>query len=313
AKGVIEIVNSGRYQASIARLDATNRRIEWRAGDKRRPTLRLATELEITGGESDEVTIDGWLIAGGALRVTGELGHLRLRHCTLVPGLTLATDGTPTQPLAPSLIVESANTVVEIDHCITGALRVAAEARVIINDSIIDATDETRVAYAGLQGDTLTGTQPGGMLRVENSTIIGKVHATLLELASNTIFHAARGAGEPPDSMPPVYVVRRQEGCVRFSYLPAGARVPRRFQCVPANDQAGAAWPRLVFNSTHYGDPDYCQLSAHCAPEVRRGANDESEMGAFHGLHLPQREAHLRARLDEYLRFGLEAGIFYAS
>jgi len=36
-------------------------------------------------------------------------------------------------------------------------------------------------------------------------------------------------------------------------------------------------------------------------------------MGAFHDLYEPQRETHLRARLNEYLRFGLEVGIFYAT
>ena len=33
-------------------------------------------------------------------------------------------------------------------------------------------------------------------------------------------------------------------------------------------------------------------------------------MGAFHELFEPQRETNLRIRLDEYLRFGLEAGVF---
>ena len=36
-------------------------------------------------------------------------------------------------------------------------------------------------------------------------------------------------------------------------------------------------------------------------------------MGATHELHQPQRETNLRLRLDEYLRFGLEAGFFYAT
>jgi len=36
-------------------------------------------------------------------------------------------------------------------------------------------------------------------------------------------------------------------------------------------------------------------------------------MGAFHNLFQPQRETNLRVRLDEYLRFGLEAGIIYVS
>ena len=43
------------------------------------------------------------------------------------------------------------------------------------------------------------------------------------------------------------------------------------------------------------------------------GADDEAEMGAFHDLFQPQRESNVRTRLREYLRFGLEAGIFYST
>ena len=32
-------------------------------------------------------------------------------------------------------------------------------------------------------------------------------------------------------------------------------------------------------------------------------------MGATHELYQPQRETNLRLRLDEYLRYGLEAGL----
>ncbi len=67
------------------------------------------------------------------------------------------------------------------------------------------------------------------------------------------------------------------------------------------------------FTSTHYGDPGYAQLSQSCAPEIRTGGEDGSEMGVFYYLKQPQREANLRASLDEYLRFGLEAGIFYVT
>ena len=70
---------------------------------------------------------------------------------------------------------------------------------------------------------------------------------------------------------------------------------------------------RPQFNGIGYGAPTYCQLADDCAPEIKRGADDESEMGVFHDLFQPQREAHLRARLVEYLRLGLEAGVFYES
>jgi hypothetical protein len=66
-----------------------------------------------------------------------------------------------------------------------------------------------------------------------------------------------------------------------------------------------------AFTSTRYGDPGYAQLSPSCARELRTGAEDGAEMGTFNGLKQPQREADLQANLDEYLRFGLESGIFY--
>ena len=46
---------------------------------------------------------------------------------------------------------------------------------------------------------------------------------------------------------------------------------------------------------------------------IRQGASDEGEMGVMHALFQPQRETNLLIRLHEYLRFGLHAGVFYAS
>ncbi len=67
------------------------------------------------------------------------------------------------------------------------------------------------------------------------------------------------------------------------------------------------------FNSTRYGMPTYCQLAHTCAEEIKRGADDESETGAFHDLYQPQRAANLRTRLEEYTPAGADAGIIYAS
>ena len=67
------------------------------------------------------------------------------------------------------------------------------------------------------------------------------------------------------------------------------------------------------FTSTRYGTPTYCQLAHTCAGEIKRGADDESEMGVFHDLYQPQRAANLRARLEEYTPAGSDAGIIYAS
>ena len=50
-----------------------------------------------------------------------------------------------------------------------------------------------------------------------------------------------------------------------------------------------------------------------CGVRRRSGAEDGSEMGALNFLKQPQRVDNLRASLNEFLRFGLEAGIFFVT
>ena len=97
---------------------------------------------------------------------------------------------------------------------------------------------------------------------------------------------------------------------MRFCYVPAGSITPRRYRCVPSEEQPDAM-PQ--FTSLRYGDAAYGQLRTVTDRSIRAGADDASEMGVLHNLYQPQREANLRIRLKEYLRFGLRAGIFYAT
>lgn len=309
--GAVEIVDNGCYeeleQGGVKRplRLSTARRLELRAGDKRRPTLALTKQVEVSGGDESEVSVNGLLISGAGLRVTGGLRLLRLRHCTIIAGA--ADERGANHP--PALVVDSSDVEVEIDDCIiVGGLRVAPDASVRVRNSVIDSTSEHGVAYASNRGDA----KPGGSLRVENSTFVGKVFTTVLELASNSIFLARLKTGDGAAWRGPVQAEQRQKGCARFSYIPPHSRVPRRYRCQP---EAGADETRVrpTFSSLRYGDPDYCQLGSRCPREISRGADDEAEMGVFHDLFQPQRESHLRARLDEYLRFGLEANILYVS
>ena len=97
-----------------------------------------------------------------------------------------------------------------------------------------------------------------------------------------------------------------------LSFLPFDSIAPRRFRCQPDSaDSARLLSPR--FTSLNYGQAAYGQLSLSTADEIWRGADDESEMGAFHHLYAPQRDRNLRIRLREYLRVGLEAGLIYES
>jgi hypothetical protein len=304
--GTVEVDDSGRYDSEGAlAIDVSGRQVELRASSKNRPALILAGELPITGDDEGELTINGLLILGGALRVTG-LRRLRLRHCTLVPGGAVTVDGEPAQPGAVSLFIDSAQTEVELDSCIVGGLRVQVDATLSATRSIIDAGEEG-VAYASEDGAA------GGQLRLEACTVLGKVHARIIDLASNTIFLARLAATDDPNRwVGPVLADRRQAGCMRFSYIPTGSRTPRRYHCQP-EQEADAARLRPVLTSARYAAPGYGQLDRRTPDEIYRGADDESEMGVFHDLFQPQREQYLQARLEDYLRFGLEVGIFFAS
>ena len=172
-----------------------------------------------------------------------------------------------------------------------------------ITDSIVDAISPCGVAFSAPDDHAA-----GGALHVENSTVIGKVHTVLMELAANTIFLSRLAAFDA--WFAPVLCERRQAGCIRFSFVPLQSVTPRRYQCQPQSDE-DAARVTPQFSSLRYGEPGYGQLSRRCEPEIFSGADDESEMGAFHDLFEPQRITNIQVRLDEYLRFGLEAGIFF--
>jgi hypothetical protein len=178
--------------------------------------------------------------------------------------------------------------------------------------------DRPLPAIAANQG----GVRPGPPTTLERTTVFGEVQVRELALASEAIFTS------------PVTATRRQGGCVRFSYVPPeDSRTPRRYRCQPdqaldqrARELQSQQWTlssaeraliqarlRPSFTSTYYGDPSYAQLDLTTAEELRTGAEDGSEMGVFSYLKQPQREANLRHRLEEYLPFGLEAGLIYVT
>jgi hypothetical protein len=269
--------------------------IEIRAKDGMRPAIKGS--IDITGNEKTKLILNGLLIFGGDVSYDSpslESNGLKITHCTLAPNCDPPVE----------LVVNSAGTELEITHSITGKLCVSEEAVLEIYNSIIDAADYVATAIGSLSND-----DPGGKLSITNSTVIGKVQTRFMELASNTIFWADTPLVGKPLS---IQSLRLQEGCVRFSYFPERSSLPRPFRCQP---QLSGDPLRVVpsFRSLDYGKAGYCQLMPFCAREITEGADDEAEMGAFHNQYQPQKISNLQTRLDEYMRFGMEAGIFLAS
>jgi hypothetical protein len=323
--GVIELEKPTTPAASDYHELTTNivvpaaKTIEIRAADQYRPVIRLSGDLLISSAGEGQLLLNGLLITGGLLHLpaNSEMRQLRLVHSTLVPVTSSQTTSPPASVPVPSLLVESPDVSIEFESCISGPIGAVDGAHVFIHNSIIDSGGETRLAYGDVSLFNTNSPpspnsfeQSGAPLQIVNSTIVGKVSTLTMELASNTIFFADLEEGDLwPAS---IYAERLQAGCVRFSYVPPGSRLPRLYRCQPAELEE-ATRLRPIFTSLRYGDAGYCQLSQLCAVEIREGADDQAEMGAFHDLYQPQREANLNSSLGEYLRFGLEAGVFFAS
>lgn len=349
---VIEILDSGAYSEPLAIELATGEYLQIRAANRKRPVLRLLDYMAqrpdafaIAGKHGSRFVLDGLLVTGRGMQINGpergdngrpegsdgDLCDVTLRHVTLVPGWALACDCEPHRPNEASLELLYTGAQVKIEHSILGAIEVIADevqtdpVQLTISDSIIDATDNCRGAI-GAANLPLAFAQ----LCIARSTVIGGVAVHAISHAENTIFSGM------------VLVARRQLGCMRYCYVPPGSRTPRRYRCQPetaaqaaAEELVGAAAAngtappsasqlaeardmaiervRPRYTSTRYGTPAYCQLACDCAPEIARGADDESEMGAFHDLFQPQRTASLRARLDEYTPAGMDAGILFVN
>lgn len=242
------------------------------------------------------VFLDGLLVEGTIRVLAGNLGGLRLIDTTVVPGVGSVA-------VNPSAVPGQTNAdlAVRIDRTICGPVSLPESVATLhVGSSIVDGKGGAAIDAPGADAD------------IQRSTVFGSTSVRTLE-AGNDVFTG------------PVVVERHQAGCVRFSVLPTEppTRTPRRHRCQPDLALAGLDDPLIVarrraelvpaFTADDYGRPGYAQLGPTCAEEIRTGAEDGSEMGVFNSLMQPQREANLRTALDEYLRFGLAAGVFFVT
>ena len=337
---VIEIADSGVYVEPIAITLEDGQTLQIRAANRKRPVIRmldwqtdLPDALSVTMGRGSRLTLDGLLITGRPVQITGPErdanedtvapacgSEIVIRHCTLVPGWAIDCDCEPERPAEPSLELFNVRARLRIEHSIAGSIQINEDEvktdpiPVSIRDSILDATGLQREAI-GAPGAAVAH----AVLSIARTTVFGIVDVHAIESANDCIFMGC------------VNVARRQLGCMRFCYVPYGCRTPRRYHCQPdlvtqtvldtftdpAQQATATASERLrvrpQFTSSRYGRPGYAQLALTCAVEIRRGAEDESEMGVFHDLFQPQREANLKARLEEYTPAAMDTGIIFAT
>lgn len=288
--------------------------LELRAESGCRPLLRC-DNWTVTMSEGATLRLSGLLIAGGLQLAAPVLpagasrgatlnvdrfnefwgqrspaAALHVEHCTLVPGLGLTADGAPISPTAPNLTVRGLfrELKLALSRVITGPLVLPkSDTQISISDSIIDALDESALA---LRADRAT---------ILRSTVRGAVELHLLDRAQDSLLCGA------------LRVELSDSGLVSYSFVDEGTTMLLE-RCQPqlALSRASTssdeplmvlrARVRPTFTSTRYAAPGYFQLAQSCAEEISHGGSDESEMGAFHHLYQPLRDANLRSAAGEH-------------
>lgn len=318
--GVITVLDSATYAEDLAITMNPGRTLVIQAADGRRPLIRLTDRLRITGnGDRASLALNGFWIEGGIDLAAGSLERLAIHHCTLVPGWRLDVAGNLQFPNRPSIhaVAPNPDLRLELARSISGAVHMAEDSDgLIASDAILDAFAPAVPACAASNGERIGA--PASFIRC---TVRGEVRVRQIDLISESMMLGR------------VLVARRQIGCTRFSFLAAGSRAPRRFRCQPdlALAAFAAARNRPIaalttaqrsavtlsvtpsFTSTQFGHPAYMQLARSCPAAITQGAEDGGELGVFHLVQQTQRLANLRLALAEYLRVGLEAGVFFAS
>ncbi|MDP3417839.1 hypothetical protein [Falsiroseomonas sp.] len=272
----------------------------------RRPHIRSA--LRVAGAAGSVLVLDGLLVEGGLTVEDGALAALQLRHCTL---------GAAAEGLPGGVRVAAGNGTLRLvaDHTILGRAELGtASGGVVLHDSILG---EDRSADTAPDAAPLLLDAPDCDLDIARSTLFGAARGRTLE-AENSIF---RGRLD---------IARRQEGCVRYCFVPPASGTPGRFRCVPdltlAEERArlgrdlGAAERGLViarvtpqFASSAFNTTGFGNLAPACPREVAEGAEEGGAMGAGFRHGEPARRANLRDALEEHLPFGLHAGVIFAT
>lgn len=250
-------------------------RLTVQAAEGQRPVLRLNGPWSLpddaaTAGAYESLTLRGLLVDPGIVHVPAAKA-VSVQFCTL---------GDVTLRSPPGADVEA-----EVLRCVTGQLSLQGTGMVRVSDSVVDA-------------DGLALHMPQGTCELDRVTVLSRglngvgaagfaTQVRVLE-ASHVIFSHR------------VWVDDRFQGCVRYSRVEPGSVLPRKHRVVevPA---------RFVSRGRH--DPAHARLAPDCAQEISKGAEDGSELGAFHGVRLAQRQDALRRRLVEFTPAGLGTGL----
>lgn len=316
-KGVYEIADSKTYRLKGDIIGIDN--VTFQAGNFERPYVKriVAADNERvewvfsaqpkTGDESRCLNLDGLWIGieqkdavpmslpcapvVASLVLQGGFDRVVIRHCTLDPGgekAQLVPDQCQAIPYIQLLVRGNVKELV-IESSIVGPIledRVPGDPgkiqKLVIRDSIVHSIDPTTAA---LDTDL-------GHVTLKRVTVFGNVSVNRL-YASEALIQGV------------VTVTDNQHGCFRFSAandVPQ-TRLPQQYE----SHLFELLIPNHFFISRRFGEAGYAQLSTTVPESILRGAENGSEMGAFSNLLNPIKRDDLKAKVNEFMPFGLIA------
>lgn len=257
----------------------------FQADNKMRPYLRLEADWVLSSGANinSTLTLDGlWIGTAGdvnaAVILKGNYECVTIRNCTLDPGGSKNAKNENLFPLM--LVVDGFVETLCIASSILGPVKLTAAGNIediCITDSILQSVGAPVKALEIGKGKT----------SISRSTIFGQVDVHRLEATEVIITDITN-------------VTDTQNGCFRFSAAPVMSRLPRPYESFLFTEDTNH-W----FTSRRFGDPGFAQLSSTAPEGVLSGAENGSETGAFSALLNPIKMDGLRAKVDEYMPFGL--------
>ncbi|SEO03692.1 hypothetical protein SAMN05216404_11082 [Nitrosospira multiformis] len=297
-----------------------------RAGNRQRPLIRLPagsggtiTEWTISGAPGSSLVLDGLFISGGDIVIRGSFTTITITCCTLDPGsasdmldssppsgnFAISADG---RELIPTRFwIEGSVETLTVERSIMGPIRTRGGGKIQtldITDSILQALPES--VSSPPQSPLSPPAEPNnvaialdsGEVCLSRCTVLGGISVHRLRVSESIL----QGVAKVDDT---------QHGCVRFTAWTIGSILPEKYESVVISAQA------ILFTSTDFGNPGYCQLLATADTAILRGTNsaiqntisegsqDGSEMGAFARERNAIKERGLLIKFQEFMPIGL--------